>query len=121
MNSFLKLIVIGLSLTVLTACLPSAEHDHPQLRSRDALYEYHCVGCHGKDGRGGTVSLAEANFLEKRMTHAAMINYLLRNNNPDRKMPVFDTMLRSEAMLIIDQVFVLRKQHAGGGKAEWIR
>ena len=102
----------------LTACLPSKEHDHPQLTSRDALYNFHCAECHGKDGRGGTVDQATANLL-RRISYNEMMEYIRNDVNPERQMPVFDSMPRNEAQLIVDYILVLRKQAAGGEAGQW--
>jgi len=103
----------------LMGCTPPPEHDHPQLKSRGALYDYHCAKCHGADGRGGTVNMAQADLLTKRMPYFEMVDRITSNDSPGHTDPMFHTMSRSEAKLIIDYVFELRKLNAGGERGQW--
>lgn len=118
MKNGFRICIAIMALTGLTACLPSEEHNHPQLTSRDALYEFHCGECHGKDGLGGTVDQATANLM-RRISYNEMMEYVINDVNPERQMPVFDSMTRGEAQMIIDYVLVLRKQAAGGVPGQW--
>jgi mono/diheme cytochrome c family protein len=100
-------------------CAPPPEHDHSQLKSRGALYEFHCAECHGLDGRGSGESAAQGNLFSKRMPYIEMVGRITSRDELAHTDPMFDTMSRSEAKLIIDYVFELRKLNAGGERGQW--
>ena len=92
----MKLIITGLVLAVLMlACSSRDRHDHPDLVTGEQLYNYHCEECHGVDGTGKLFEQTPANILTRRDLEE-IVAYITTPVNPQRKMPVFSTMSRSE-------------------------
>lgn len=85
----------------------SDDHDHPHLVTGEQLYDYHCSGCHGKDGTGMLADRTPANILTLR-GREGIIEYITRPVNPNRKMPVFTHMPPAEAALIASHLLALK-------------
>ncbi len=105
--------MVGLMLcTALTACskpLPD-DHDHPSLKTGQALFNYHCAGCHGEDGTGMLESRTPANILSLRGLNG-IVNYVTTPINPKRVMPVFRHMPNAEAIAIAKHLMKLRQDY----------
>ena len=98
--------------TLLCACVRHPDdHDHPHLVTGEALFNYHCSGCHGKDGTGMLADQTPANILTYR-GRDGIIEYMTRPVNPQRKMPVFAAMPPSEAAKIASHLLQLKKAYA---------
>lgn len=101
---FMGLIII----TALSGCSNYDNHDHPELRSGEALFNHHCARCHGEDGTGLLIKQIPANILTKRGV-MGIVNYVTTNVNPNRKMPVFRAMSYSEAAVIANRLLKLKQ------------
>jgi mono/diheme cytochrome c family protein len=96
---------------LLTACTRQTDnHDHPHLVTGKELFDYHCSGCHGKDGTGMLADQTPANILTYR-GRDGIIEYMTRPVNPQRKMPVFATMPPAEAARIASYLLQLKKAY----------
>jgi len=100
----------GLLVIMLTACTSFDEHDHPDLKSGEDLFNHHCETCHGVDGSGKLVSGTPANILTER-GRDAIVNYITSNVNPQREMPVFSAMPYAEAIAITSHFLVLQRDY----------
>ena len=100
----------GLLVSMLTACASYDDHDHPDLKSGEELYNHHCETCHGVDGSGKLVSGTPANILTQR-GRDAIVNYITSNVNPQREMPVFNAMPYAEAIAITNYLLVLQREY----------
>lgn len=106
----IKLCVVLTILNGLSACTNHDDHDHPNLKSGEALFNYHCEDCHGANGTGKLVSQTPANILTER-GRDGIINYVTTHASPQRKMPVFSTMPYSEATAIANHLRVLQQRY----------
>jgi len=104
----------GVSFVVMFALLPGAcsyhydNHDHPDLVTGEALFEYHCSSCHGTDGTGMLVKQSPANILTQ-LGREGIVNYITTPVNTQRTMPVFSNMPRAEAVLITSHLLNLQQ------------
>ncbi len=104
-------LVIALIITgALTACSSRDDHEHPDLKSGEALFNHHCAECHGEDGTGKLVSQTPANILTKR-GRDGIVKYVTTNINPQREMPVFSTMSFTEAAAIATHLIKLQQTY----------
>lgn len=88
---------VFLGVLIVSAC-SSDEHDHPDLVTGQALFEYHCAGCHRSNGGGNFLKGIPANrHLE--MSFAAARHQI--HDGSERGMPAFETMSEEEANTII--------------------
>jgi len=90
-------------------------HDHPNLTTGEALFDYHCAECHGEDGTGRLVERTPANIL----THKGLqgiVDYIVTDTGQGRKMPVFATMPRAEARMIATYLLQLRAKYDSQGE-----
>jgi len=101
---------IGFLVCTLTACASFDDHDHPDLKSGEDLFNHHCETCHGVDGSGKLVSGTPANILTERGLDA-IVNYITSNVNPQREMPVFSAMPYTEAIAITNHLLVLQRDY----------
>jgi hypothetical protein len=100
----------GLLVSMLTACTSFDDHDHPDLKSGEDLFNHHCETCHGVDGSGKLVSGTPANILTQR-GRDGIVNYITSNVNPQREMPVFNAMPYAEAIAITNHLLVLQRDY----------
>ena len=92
----------------MTACSNRDDHNHPELKTGEALFNHHCAECHGEDGTGKLADRTPANILTQK-NHQGIIDYIVSDINPERKMPVFRNMPASEASLIASHLLTLRR------------
>jgi mono/diheme cytochrome c family protein len=96
---------------VLIACTPDRDnHDHPNLKTGEELYEHHCVECHGEDGTGKLVDRTPANILTSKNLQG-IEDYIISDTGRGRKMPVFASMPRSEAKKIAAYLLELKGRY----------
>jgi mono/diheme cytochrome c family protein len=102
---------IVMIVTLLTACSKVDDtHDHPSLMTGEALFNYHCAGCHGEDGTGKLVDRTPSNILTKK-GRLAIADYITSNTGGSRTMPVFSAMPRAEALEIASHLLLLTQQY----------
>ena len=86
---------------IVTACNDDA-HNHPSIKSGQALYEYHCAGCHRQSGKGNFLKGIPANIgtglVEWQLVHK------MKQGESNTKMPVFKTMSKGEATKIAEYI-----------------
>lgn len=86
---------------ILTACNDDA-HNHPSIKSGQALFEYHCAGCHRQSGKGNFLKGIPANIgtglVEWQLVHK------MKQGESNTKMPVFKTMSKGEATEIAQYI-----------------
>ena len=96
---------------VLIACTPDRDnHDHPNLKTGEELYEHHCVECHGEDGTGKLVDRTPANILTSKNLQG-IEDYIISDTGRGRKMPVFASMPRPEAKKIAAYLLELKDRY----------
>ena len=95
---------------VLTACSHYDDHDHPDLKTGEAWFDYHCEDCHGVDGTGKLVTQTPANILTE-LGRDGIVDYVTTDVNPERKMPVFYTMPYAEASAIASHLLALQQRY----------
>ncbi len=105
-----KVLSIGLLVAILTSCSAYDNHKHPDLESGKDFFNHHCESCHGLDGTGKLVSGTPANILTQR-GHDAIVNYITRDINDQREMPVFSAMPYAEAAAIARYLLALQRQY----------
>lgn len=105
-----KFVSGAITIIALTACSNRDNHDHPNLRTGEELFNYHCAECHGKDGTGRLADQTPANILTQKRQQE-IINYIRTDVNPERKMPVFATMPALEASRITNHLLKLKKNY----------
>jgi mono/diheme cytochrome c family protein len=86
------------------------EHNHPNLRTGEQLYNHHCAECHGEDGTGHLFDVIPANILTKKSPREIMV-YITTDGHHERKMPVFRTMQVAEARLITEHLLSLKTRY----------
>lgn len=101
---FMCLMLIG----ALTACSNRDDHNHPDLKTGEDLFNHHCAECHGKDGTGLLADQTPANILTLR-GRDGIVDYITKPINPKRKMPVFGTMPIAEAAVIAEHLLELQQ------------
>jgi mono/diheme cytochrome c family protein len=95
----------------LLACSPGRDnHDHPNLKTGEELFNYHCAECHGDDGTGKLVDRTPANILTDKDLQG-IEDYIINDTGRGRKMPVFATMPRSEAKMIAAYLLELKDRY----------
>lgn len=99
-----------LSFPMLSGCSNRDDHDHPSLKTGEALFNHHCAECHSEDGTGKLADRTPANILTRK-SRQGIVNYVTRGSNPERKMPVFSSMSRSEAGKIASHLLQLRNAY----------
>ena len=101
---------------VLTACSKDRDrHNHPDLTTGEALFNYHCAECHAADGTGRLVDRTPANILTTKDIRG-IIDYIISDTGRGRKMPVFATMPRSEAAMIASYLIELKNKYDSEGE-----
>ena len=85
-------------------------HDHPNLTTAEALFDYHCAECHGDDGTGKLVDGTPANILTRKDLEG-IVQYIRGDVGQGRKMPVFATMPLAEAKKIAAYLIELRDRY----------
>jgi len=104
-------LAILIAFITLTGCTKNRDdHDHPHLVTGEELFNHHCSECHGQDGTGKLAAQTPANILTYR-GRAGIIDYIIQPINPNRAMPVFANMPRSEAALIADHLLELKNEY----------
>jgi len=93
------------------------QHDHPDLSTGEALFNYHCAECHGEDGTGRLVKGTPANILTRK-GYQEIVNFIIGDTEHTRKMPVFATMPRVEAGKIATYLLQLRAKYDSQGENE---
>jgi len=101
-------LICMLAFSTLTACSNRDDHDHPNLKTGQDLFNHHCAECHGEDGTGKLADRTPANILTKK-GRLDIIKYVTTDINPARQMPVFDTMPHHEATQIASHLLTLRR------------
>ena len=104
----LTTLVCVLAFSTLSACSNHDDHNHPNLKSGEALFNHHCAECHGEDGTGKLAYQTPANILTIK-GHRGIVDYVTTDINSNREMPVFSSMSYSEATQIASQLLTLRK------------
>ena len=100
----------------LLACSPDRDnHEHPNLKTGEALYKHHCAECHCEDGTGKLVDRTPANILTGKDLQG-IEDYIISDTGWGRKMPVFTTMPRSEAKKIAAYLLVLKDRYDNLGE-----
>lgn len=103
---FLALLLLG---TALAGCDGPDRHDHPQLRTGQEQYAYHCAPCHKRDGGGrfskGVPPVGYTEFDVQEV--AALIHG--HDRQDDSRMPMFPDMPHAEALRIAG--YLLRSLH----------
>jgi mono/diheme cytochrome c family protein len=93
-------------LLMLVACNDDA-HNHPSLESGQQLFDYHCAGCHHKNGNGNFLKGIPANIgtglVEWQLVHK------MKQGESNSKMPVFKSMSKQEAAKIAE--YITSKSH----------
>jgi mono/diheme cytochrome c family protein len=109
--------VAGVMLAVaLLACSPDRDnHDHPNLKTGEELFNYHCVECHGEDGTGKLVDRTPANILTGKDLRG-IEDYIISDTGRGRKMPVFASMPGPEAKRIAAYLLVLKDRYDNLGE-----
>ena len=111
MNFSTSLLITILVAGTLSACSNRDSHDHPELKSGEALFNHHCAECHGKDGTGMLVDKTPANILTQKDAQG-IVNYIRTQVREDRKMPLFNSMPAGEAALIANHLIRLKGTYA---------
>ena len=85
---------------VLFACSRSDDHDHPQLKSGEQLYNHHCAACHQDSGAGAFLKgVPPVRYTT--MTYRQMVHYIQGHGRAeDSRMPTFSAMPKHEAEAI---------------------
>ena len=93
-----------LALSMLVLCLNACTrdiHDHPDLITGKALFNFHCKECHLGSGTGNFLYGVPANKNTDLST--SQISHMIRHNGePGRNMPIFATMGNSEVIKIAE-------------------
>ena len=78
-------------------CAGPDDHDHPQLRTGQQLYEHHCGACHQGGGDGAFLrGVPPVRFTT--LTYAELVDHIRGYSRPTgTRMPLFSTMPREEA------------------------
>lgn len=98
------------------ACAPDRDnHDHPNLKTGQELFNYHCAECHGDDGTGKLVDRTPANILTGKDLQE-IEDYIISDTGRGRKMPVFASMPRPEAKKIAAYLLVLKDRYDNLGE-----
>ncbi len=101
-------LICVLAFSTLIACSNRDDHDHPNLKTGQALFNHHCAECHGEDGTGKLAAQTPANILTKK-DRLGIVKYVTTDTNPARQMPVFGTMPYPEATQIANHLLTLRR------------
>ena len=114
---FSRCSMIGLlSGVALAGCSKNRDHhDHPNLATGEALFNYHCAECHGEDGTGRLVDRTPANVLTNKNTRE-IVRYIVSDTGKDGKMPVFASMPRAEAEKIAAHLIELKRRYDSMGE-----
>lgn len=99
-----------LLVTLTAACAQRDNHNHPDLKTGEALFNHHCAECHGQDGTGMLADQTPANILTH-LSRDEIVNYITTPVNPQRKMPVFSGMPTAEAVAIADHLLELKQRY----------
>ncbi len=109
--AFSKKLAIVFCCLMASACSSYDDtHDHPQLKSGQALYNHHCALCHGEDGTGKLADQTPASILTKRNRNG-IADYIRKDIGSDRDMPVFKNMPTQEALSIAGHIQLLRARY----------
>jgi len=93
------------------ACSPDRDsHDHPNVKTGEELFNYHCAECHGADGTGKLVDRTPANILTGKDL-GGIEDYIVSDTGRNRKMPVFASMPRPEAKKIATYLLELKDRY----------
>lgn len=108
----LRCALLGMvAVIVLVGCSKNRDnHDHPDLRTGEQLFDYHCAECHGDDGTGKLVDSTPANILTRRDVQG-IVRYIRGDAWQGRQMPVFATMPVAEANKIAAYLIELRDRY----------
>lgn len=105
--SFFAVILI---LFCLTACNKD-QHNHPQLTSGKALFEYHCAPCHQKNGLGTFLKGVPANIATEKSQPEIVWHIQQGNRPPQSRMPVYSNMPNAEANKIAYYLLTLKRDY----------
>lgn len=83
---------------VLSGC-GADQHDHPDLVTGQALFEYHCAPCHKADGSGVFLKGAPANR-DTDLSVWQIIHKVQQGTDEKSAMPSFEKMPQQEAAKI---------------------
>lgn len=87
------------SVLLLVAGCSADQHDHPELKSGQQLFEFHCAGCHQADGSGVFIKGVPANR-DTDLSSLQIVHKLQSGSEKKTKMPVFEKMPQQEASKI---------------------
>jgi cytochrome c553 len=110
MRSLLRLAMVVVSLS---GC-SGDQHDHPNLTTREQLFNYHCAECHGEQGTGKLFDGIPAIILTNK-SPSEITKYITTETGQERAMPVFSTMPADEAKIITDHLLELKKIYDKNG------
>lgn len=81
-------------LLMLTGCGRDV-HDHPDLKTGQELFEYHCAECHQRSGQGNILLGVPANKGTELSVY--QVSHKIRKGAEKSKMPAFPNMSKEEA------------------------
>jgi cytochrome c553 len=106
-----RLVTLFFMAFIATSCSHFDDHNHPEITTAAALYNYHCAECHGEDGTGKLVDRTPANILTSH-SREWIVSYVTTNINPRRKMPVFSAMPKAEIAAISTHLLKLQQVYS---------
>ncbi|MFC1748080.1 c-type cytochrome [Pseudomonadota bacterium] len=105
---FFSALAFSLLALNLTSCSSYDDtHDHPKLTTGEALFNHHCSSCHGEDGTGKLADRTPANVLTEK-NRFGIVDYITKETDANRKMPVFKEMSTGEANKIATHLIKLK-------------